>query len=362
MKKAIKITAITLASVVGAMILTVLIYVLYVFIQYSRIEDNLALEVRANTEQSVDGTGTYSIMTYNVGFGAYSPEYSFFMDTGAMEDGTPTKGKYGKGISREDVQKNTDGSADVIRAADCDFAFIQEVDRDSSRSYRIDQHEAIASIEGYASVYALNYHSAYLFYPFNDPHGKNTAGIVTLSKYKIASSTRRSFPISSGFSKFTDLDRCFSVTRYDVGDKQLVLINQHMSAYDKGGTIRAEQLAMLNDVLKAEREAGNWVIAGGDFNHDIAGEAGRLPSKQQTPEWLAVFDTADLTDGYTVVAATNAPTCRGADIPYEEGVSFTVVIDGFIVSDNVEVKSIENMDLQFRYSDHNPAVMRFKLK
>ena len=40
-----------------------------------------------------------------------------------------------------------------------------------------------------------------------------------------------------------------------------------MSAYDKGGTIRAKQLEMLNAVLKEERDKGNYIVAGGDFNH-----------------------------------------------------------------------------------------------
>ena len=43
-KKAVKITAISLAALIGAFILIVLIYVIYVAAQYYRIGDNLALE------------------------------------------------------------------------------------------------------------------------------------------------------------------------------------------------------------------------------------------------------------------------------------------------------------------------------
>ena len=50
-KKAVKITAISLASLIGAFILIVLIYVIYVAAQYYRIKDNLSLEVKnAQTE------------------------------------------------------------------------------------------------------------------------------------------------------------------------------------------------------------------------------------------------------------------------------------------------------------------------
>lgn len=361
MKKALKITAIALLSVIGAIVLTVGIYVLYVVIQYKRIDDNVALTVENNQEARVEVGGTYSIMTYNMGFGAYSPEYTFFMDTGYMNDGTATKGTHGKGLSLDDVKKNTLGSAEGLANEDCDFVFVQEVDEDGNRSYHVNQRATIASIAGYGNVYAENFHSAYLFYPFNDPHGKTNAGIVTLSKYALDSSVRRSFPLSTGFSKFFDLDRCFSVSRTSVGDKQLVLINLHMSAYDKGGVIRAEQLAMLNEVLAAEYAAGNYVIAGGDFNHDIADSAELFPSEQKRPDWLATFNGDDLTDGYSIAAATNAPTCRGADMVYKKDVTYTVVIDGFIVSDNVRVESVENLDWDFQYSDHNPAKMLFTL-
>ena len=47
-KKAIVITAITLASVVGLLLLTVLSYLLYVVADYRRIPDDIALEVKSN--------------------------------------------------------------------------------------------------------------------------------------------------------------------------------------------------------------------------------------------------------------------------------------------------------------------------
>ena len=107
-------------------------------------------------------------------------------------------------------------------------------------------------------------------YPFNDPIGTINAGILTLSNYKIDNAVRRSFPVTTSLiDKLFDLDRCFAVhyLPIDGSEKQLVLINLHMSAYDEGGTIRAAQLKMLNGVLAEEYAKGNYVIAGGDFNH-----------------------------------------------------------------------------------------------
>ena len=119
---------------------------------------------------------------------------------------------------------------------------------------------------------------------------------------------------------------------------------------------------MLNAFMAAEREKGNYVIVGGDFNHDIASSDGLFPSRQQHPDWVFSLTDADLPEGFRFAVAVNAPTCRAAEIPYEKGVNYTVVVDGFIVSDNVDTVAVENIDLDFQYSDHNPAVMQFVLK
>ena len=84
-------------------------------------------------------------------------------------------------------------------------------------------------------------------------------------------------------------------------------------------------------------------------------------SDQNVPEWVYTLKNEDLAEGYSFAAALNAPTCRSTDMPYEKGVNYTVVIDGFIVSDNVRVDSVKNVDTGFEFSDHNPATMNFTL-
>ena len=357
-KKGLAIGGMALSLAFALFLMTVIVYLLYVIVSYSRIDDDIALEVSGNrTEAAINGE--YTVMTYNVGFGAYSPEYTFFMDTGEMKSGEKTQGHYGKAISKEDVEKNTAGSIGLIKEHSPDFCIVQEVDYDSSRSYKVDQRSAFMGIEGYCSVFAENYHSSYLMYPFNDPHGKNNAGIVTLSKYKIADSRRYAFPISDGFSKFTDLDRCFSVTHIPVGEKTLSLISLHMSAYDKGGVIRKQQAELLKSVLSAEYEKGNYVIAGGDFNQDLIGDLAKFESEQAIPEWVSTYDGKDIPDGFSIVADKNSDvgSCRGADVVWERGKTYICMIDGFIVSDNVTVKSVNVIDADFAFSDHNPVKM-----
>jgi len=243
MKRIIKTALFIIISLITLIMLSAGGYVLYVADQYYRIEDNLNLNAENSKDLVMSSDGTYSVITYNIGFGAYNHEFSFFMDSGRMKDGTEVYGTMSKAENKEVVLNNTNGVISSVEPYNADFYLFQEVDTSSTRSYYVNQYEMLKGMsQDYSSVYAANFHSAYLLYPLNDFHGKVLSGILTLSKYKISNSVRRSFPVDPGFpNRFFDLDRCFSVTRLPLDSgKELVLINLHMSAYDKGGTIRAE--------------------------------------------------------------------------------------------------------------------------
>lgn len=370
-KNARKSVIVTIVKIIIAVLLLCILavagYIIYMQMHYYRIEDHTALEVENNTDVRLQTGATYTAVTYNIGFGAYGPDYSFFMDTGEMKDGTPTTGEYGKAISKESVVEHTEGAIRELKELDADFMLLQEVDIDSDRSCHVDQAKELReAFAGYGNVFANNFHTAYLLYPFSDPHGAVQAGLLNFSRYEIGKSERRSYPVDNSFiTKFTDLDRCFLVMRLPVeGGRELVLINSHMSAYDEGGRIRAQQLELLNYVMEEEYQAGNYVIVGGDFNHAL-GEAVAegFPSEQKFPAWVSILTQEEMADGITMLRAENeleVPTCRGADIVYTKGVNYTTVVDGFLVSDNVKATA-ENIDTDFAYSDHNPVKLEFEL-
>lgn len=55
-------------------------------------------------------------------------------------------------------------------------------------------------------------------------------------------------------------------------------------------------------------------------------------------------------------------SARNTDMAYIPGETFTITLDSFIVSDNVEVVSYTNVNLGYAYSDHDPVYMEFILK
>ena len=219
----------TMCIVLGILILALLAYIVYLYASYYRIEDNQELVVEAPVDDTTTGAAAvlatdteYSAVTYNIGFGAYLPDYSFFMDGGPSSWAE----------SPETVQYAINGAGELVKSLDPDFALIQEIDLDATRSYHTDEYEMLRNLlPEYTTVFAQNYDSAFLFYPFTQPHGSSRAGLGLFSKYPVSSALRRSFPISTSFSKFFDLDRCYSVSRIPVDNgKELVIFNLHMSA------------------------------------------------------------------------------------------------------------------------------------
>ena len=79
MKKAFKIAGISLLALLALLVLIVLGYVVYVAAEYDRIEDYLQLTVDEGATEAAAHTGVeYGIVTYNIGFGAYSPDFPSF--------------------------------------------------------------------------------------------------------------------------------------------------------------------------------------------------------------------------------------------------------------------------------------------
>lgn len=346
-----------------ALIIAVAAYAAYVMLQYYRIDDHLSVATQNNQAAIVKTGGSYKIAASNIGFGAYSPEYSFFMDTGETLDGKKLSGKYGKALSKEVVIRNTNSAMTAIDKLNADFLMIQETDTDSTRSYHVNQLTMLGDyFSQFSTTFASNYHSAYFAIPIFDNTGASNAGLTTLSQCNVTSSVRRSLPLDNSFmGKFTDLDRCILVSRVKTDtDKDLVLINVHLSAYQSADLIR-QQIDLLNEILEAER--GNYVIIGGDFNIDLTNSTTTFKTGLKVPPWVETLDKSLIADGYSIVTAKNnqsVPTSRNANAPYEKDVSYTLVIDGFIVSDNIKATS-ENIDTGFAFSDHNPVLMDFTL-
>ena len=282
-------------------------------------------------------------------------EYSFFMDGG--------ESSWAK--SKEGLVSNIEGIGEDIDSLSPDFMILQEVDVDGTRTYHYDEAEALKKQLGFGNyIFSQNFDSPFLFWPITEPHGANKSGLLTGSDYKISSSVRRSLPVNSSLKRIVDLDRCYSITRFKTENgKELCIYDVHLSAYGSDASVREGQLSMLSSDLKKDADAGNYIICGGDFNHNLRGEGAT-----DVPDWAQPFPKVILPSG-TALGADRAEdcdiehnSCRNSDIAYIPGTTFTVLADGFIVSDNVKVKSYASLDWEFKRSDHDPVLMKFELE
>lgn len=348
-------------GVLGVILLEVLIYVGYVYFSYDRLADQLPAEIKQNAvAKEISLNKKYSVTTFNIGYGSYSPEYSFFMDGG----------KESKAYSKESVLTNVNGAAKTIQNVNPDFALFQEVDVKATRSRGINEIKQLSQrFPTYSRSYATNYDSAYLMYPILDPIGKSKSGIVTMSDVQITESTRYSLPIETNFNKFFDLDRAFTVSKIPVENgKNLMLYNVHLSAYMKDKKVQKEQIAKLFNHMEVEYKKGNYVICGGDFNHNLLDTSSKIFKNNQKEDytWLQAFPKKDLPKNLSLVklsdVKTPVPSVRNLDKPYEKDKSFVAVIDGFIISNNVTNYRTNVIDAGFEHSDHNPVKMTFELK
>ena len=350
-----------LRAVLSVVLLVAILFVgyfAYLLIDYHRIPDHVALDVTDKNSALVRTGEEYTLLSFNIGFAAYTPDFGFFMDGGTES----------RAASESSVRENMADILSYLRSENADFLMLQEVDLSATRTYGVDEKEILTSgLSSYSSVFALNYDSSYLFYPFTRPHGKSKAGLLTLSRYHLASSERRSLPVEQSLMKFFDLDRAYTVSRLPTENgKELVLYTFHLSAYTSDGTVATEQLEMLLSDMQSEYEKGNYTIAGGDFNKDLLGNSaavfgvsgeGQTWAQPIPPE---AFDGVDIRLVAPFDPDLPVPSCRNADGPYHPA-QFVLTVDGFLLSPNVTSVKSDVVAQDFAYSDHNPVYLRFCL-
>lgn len=318
----------------------------------------LKLTGKSQTE-AVYKSKELTAVSWNIGYGALGSDADFFMDGGKSVDTADKDG----------VNKNLKGISSELNSLNPDFILLQEVDTDAKRSSYINEASKLQSEllnQDYQSSFAENFKVKFIPYPI-PPIGKVNAGIMTLSKSKISEATRVQLPCPFKWpTRVANLKRCLSINRLPIegSDKELVIVNLHLEAYDDGDGKKA-QAEMLRKYLQAEADKGNYVIAGGDFNQTFSG-ADTSIIKQFNGTWKPpVLDTDKFDKSWQFLMDTKTASCRSLDKPLTSlntNKFQFYIIDGFIVSSNIEVTSLETKQMGFKNTDHNPVVLKFKLK
>ncbi len=326
--------------------------IIYALLSDYRPADKVTISV-SPSPTVVNDTAELTLLTWNIGYCGLDKDMDFFYD-GGTKVFTPRKRCAENLIAVENFIKQNDS---------IDFIFIQEIDKSSRRSYHMNEYDSVAGvIKDHHGFFARNYDVFFVPVPPSSPMGKVLSGLSTFSKAVPSASVRYSFPGKYGFPKqLFMLDRCFLVNRYPLSNgRELIIINTHNEAFDKGN-IRRAQMAYLKEFILDEYKKGNFIITGGDWNqtpsgfrsafrHNITDTTNlAIPSDFLPSEWKWLFDETN-------------PSERSVVTSYNQSSTPTTIFDFFLLSPNIEAESVKCINLNFANSDHNPVVIKVKLK
>ena len=323
-----------------------------------KVKDVEDMPINGEIATKVDKSQEIKLLTWNVGYGALDEKQDCYWDGG--------KGVVGE--SKEVVKQNIEAISNKISEEDPDIFFIQEIDIKSKRSYKLNELDILMDKHAikYNESYACNFKAGFIPLPLYNPFGRVEGGITSFSKYQLTESKRIQLPIPFKWPmKLLNLKRCLLINRSPIegSDKELVMINLHLEAYDDGEG-KAKQLKQLMDIMEEEYAKGNYVIAGGDFNQCFSNvDLNKYPKMN---DWVCPIIDVTQYPNFTFNMDDSVPTCRSLYKTYfDNDHSYTsfqhYMLDGFITSNNITVNSLETLDLGFKNTDHNPVVMKINL-
>ena len=350
-----------IGGIVGVAALLFGILLIFITITEYRPEAQDPAEVigeAALTKEIVALAKPIDIISWNIGYCGLGAGQDFFMDGGTMV----------RPSNKKEVEENLAGVIQTLKQNPADFYLIQELDKSSKRSYYIDQTAVLAEALDTALAYTYNFKASYVPYPL-PPIGKVASGIGLFTRYPFTEAYRFALPVPFKWPvSMVNLKRCMLITRFPLEcGKELVIAVLHLEAYDEGEGKIAQTKAVV-DFICAEYEAGNYVIAGGDFNQTFPGTRSLYPLYDGL--WApGIIDSGLLPVGWQFAVDQQTPSCRLNNALYTPALTDEnirekwqyYVIDGFIVSPNISVLSVETLDEAFRSADHNPVKLRVVL-
>jgi endonuclease/exonuclease/phosphatase family metal-dependent hydrolase len=200
----------------------------------------------------------FTVLSWNLQYGA-SRRHRFFYDGGEAVH-----------VPAEDVAWTVAAIQRVIREVDPDLALLQEVDRDSTRTGRIDQLPAYVEAARATCTAATPYHkSPFVPTPSHQLLGRVDMELANLARGPMLHASRLALPLLAEprYRRVFNLKRAVLVTEVPVQgwEHPLAIANTHLSAFSFGDGTMQKQVALLREWIAARPEGQPWILAG-DFN------------------------------------------------------------------------------------------------
>jgi len=296
------------------------------------------------------------LVSWNIGYGGLGAEADFFLDGG----------KQVRPASRSIVERNLGGVLDFLKAHPVDLLMLQEVDKDAKRSHGIDQILAITeALPAYSHSFAANYRSPFVPAPLFDPLGRVHSGLLSMGRQHFTEALRLQLPGDYPWpTRVFHLKRCVHELRLPAPDgKDWVILHLHLSAFDKDGELRVQQMDFLKKRMLRLHAEGHHVLLLGDWNHAPPNFAlDHYAHKAQRPTWFQQVPVGWTPHGWHWAYDNQVPSLRANNKPYSAGENFVTTVDTLLLSPDIELLELKCHDLGFTHSDHNPIEAKIKIK
>lgn len=254
-----------------------------------------------------------------------------------------------------------------LRAADADIVLLQEIDRDSDRTGRLDELSALLERAPYPTYASAPCHrSRFVPVPTREPLGRVDMHVGLLSRVTLRAAERVQLPLlrEPRWRQAFNLKRCLLTAQVPVEgwERPLHVAVTHLAAFSRGDGTLARQVAVLAGWMEARERAGDAFVLGGDLNLLPPGDDPRRlgadaieygdspnPVEALIPRFRSVIPPERLLDPGN---ATYLPW--GA-------VAADRVLDYLFVSEGIEVLSAGPVSRPDPVSDHHPLQATLRL-
>ncbi len=339
MKKILQYLVIVLASALGTFLAVILL-------NYFNRSVSLKADVVKTSETL---SPTVSVMSWNIGYAGLGEESDFVMDGG--ENLLPP--------SKEVVEKNLAGIKTVLLNHKMDVYLIQEISKPDMLNYGVNVWAGVkTTLSAYSSWFSYDFHTVLVPKKWSLKHGLAMFTCDAPDSVEIVRLPNE--PTRLG--KVVERQYHIQVASFPDSSGKWAFFNIHLSAFDEDGKTRIKQLDMLGEIAQDYYAQGYHVVIGGDWNMQLTPTDFPNTTNMKDLFWLKKLPKDKLPKDWTLVFDKNVPTVRTNYQPFVKGENYTTIIDGFLISPNVEVVAVKTLNTEFKYTDHQPVIAKFMVK
>jgi|CXWL01.1.fsa_nt_gi hypothetical protein len=304
----------------------------------------------AVTELSVSGVvagDTLEILDWNLGYGGLGKDSDFIAD-GGTHTFPP---------SRAHVEANVAAIGELLEQRTEDVVIVEEIARGGPVNYWVDLKARVdAALAGRNSVFFADFKTRLMPWPLRMEHGQAIYARPRIDATDVVALPAEDAGIMGVRRRYASV-----VARLPMQDGPgWTIASVHLAAFDADAAVRTRQLHEVLAWAQAEYASGRHVVLGGDWNFQLADTNFPHTTEERFLFWLFPFPHGALPEGWRIAADPTTASVRTNERPYRRGENYTTVIDGFIVSPNVAIESVEGIDLDFEHTDHQPVRVRVR--